>query len=429
MHRLDPAPRSYPPFVWLVRRAAGFGTGPAGPGSAAETEAWLLGAALHERDMVALFGGLISRLIACGLPLERASLHVGTLHPQLLGFAWNWSRSDGLVDEVWAGGQAREGPSYTRNPLFDVIEHGREVRARGDDPQALARFPLVAELARSGISEYLALPIGGGGGQHNAATLATRRPGGFRDEEIAVLRRMLALFGLHVERHIAWRIAGNVLEAYLGAAAGRQVLEGAIKRGSGRPIGAVIWVSDLRGYTDLSDRLKAPDMLVLLNHYFELLAGAVLARGGEVLKFMGDGLLAVFPLDGEGGPVGAAARALDAAREVLRGLARFNGGEAPADLARIEGWCPLGTGIALHLGEVFFGNVGAPERLDFTVIGPAVNVASRIEALCKGLGEPVLLTAPVARLLRLPLRDLGRHRLKGVGEPVAVFAPLAERAG
>jgi adenylate cyclase len=248
------------------------------------------------------------------------------------------------------------------------------------------------------------------------------RPGGFSESEFADIRRLFGLFALHVERHIALSLCRNVLDTYLGAAAGRRVLTGAIKRGAGEPIRAVIWASDLRGFTDLADRLDERDMIALLNAYFERLAGAVIEKGGEVMKFIGDGLLATFPFAAFDSAEAAADAALAAADQAMAAIADLNRA-APAALADIAGWQPLRTGIALHEGEVFFGNVGAPERLDFTVIGKAVNAASRIEALTKTLGREVLISGPVASRLARPLEDMGEHRLRGLVEPVRVFSP------
>jgi adenylate cyclase len=257
---------------------------------------------------------------------------------------------------------------------------------------------------------------------HNAVSIATKQAGGFSDADRANIDRVLKLFGLHVERHIMLRIAANVLDTYLGEAAGKQVLRGSIKRGAGEAIRAIIWASDLRGFTDLSDRLAGPDIVALINAYFERLAGAVMAESGEVLKFIGDGLLAVFPYARFNSEQVAAEAALTAAQRALRAVEDLNQ-VVPPDLARIEGWRPLRTGIALHEGEVFFGNVGAPERLDFTVIGTAVNTASRVETLTKTLGRPILITEPVARRLGSPLDDLGAHALRGLATPLAIFSP------
>ena len=418
----DPAPREYPPAVHLLRRSARGSAAAPGVTTVDDIIAWLLGDAIGDNDLLTLFESLVWRLVAAGLPLDRASLHVGTLHPQMIGLTWNWELADAICDEVRVGEASLGTDAYRRNPLFRVIEHGETVRAMTDDADTVARYPLVAALAAQGYTEYTASPLGGGTVFHNAATVATRQVGGFTPAQRADLNRILKVFGLHVERHVIQRIAGNVLDTYLGAAAGARVLGGSIRRGSGEPIHAVVWASDLRGFTDLADRLDGPDMIALLNAYFERMAGAVIDHGGEVLKFIGDGLLAVFPFGAFAVETAAAEASLAAAKQAIAYLDVLNADEG-GPLSGIEGWRPLRTGIALHEGEVFFGNVGAPERLDFTVIGRAVNVAARVEALTKVLGRPILVTAPVAARLARPLESFGAHDLRGVAEQVEIFAP------
>ncbi|MET0444801.1 MAG: adenylate/guanylate cyclase domain-containing protein [Pseudorhodoplanes sp.] len=358
------------------------------------------------------------RLVAAGLPLDRASLHVGTLHPQLVGFAWNWNIADGIVDEVKVAEANLATDSFKRSPLAVVFDTGKPVIINPAEADA-DRFGLTADLRELGITQYLALPMGGAG-YHNVGTVATRQRGGFTAQQRDTLERLLRLLALHVERHIAMRIAGNVLDTYLGKLAGGRVLEGTIRRGSGTRISAVIWASDLRGFTDLSDRLDPADMLAVLNAYFEALTASVIAHGGEVLKFMGDGLLAVFPHEGHYEQRNAAEAAVGAAIAAEACVAALNR-NPPPELAAITGWQPLRSGIALHEGEVFFGNMGAPERLDFTVIGRAVNGASRVESMTKQLGRSILLTAPVAHHLATRPESLGHHNLRGMAEPIEIF--------
>jgi adenylate cyclase len=418
---LDPAPRTYPSAVSLVRRSAKSASAAPHEVKFPDIEEWLLRDATREKDMLELLESFIWRLVGAGVPLERVSLHVGTLHPQLIGFAWNWNKADGLCDEVKVAAAATESSSYRSNPLYRVFEFGEEIVRRPQTPSAIAEFPIMAELADGGITEYVALPLSGSG-YRNAITLATKRREGFSVSEIEQLKHVLNLFALLVERYSALRISENALRAYLGASAAVQVLGGSIKRGSGEAIHAIIWVSDLRGFTDLSDRLAATDMIALLNEYFEAMAGTVLSHGGEVLKFIGDGLLAVFPIEiSDDGPR-AAVSALSAARQALGCLEKINK-ETPLHLAKVEGWRPLRAGIALHEGEVFFGNIGSPERLDFTVIGPAVNEASRVEALSKVLGRNILITERVAHYLKCPLDNLGEHALRGVATPMSIYSP------
>lgn len=423
---LDPAPRSYATAVTLRRRSARGAAAAPDRTTLEEIEAWLLADAMAEDDLLALFESLCWRFVAAGFPFDRASLHVGTLHPQAIGFAWNWDRADGLTDELRVDAATLQSDAYKRNPLARVIERGEEFRADLRDPETLARYPLMAELASQGMTDYVLMPLRAGGAYHNAASGATKQAGGFTAAQMDRVRALFSLFALHAERHIVLRIAGNVLDTYLGAAAGGRVLKGAITRGAGEPIRAVIWSSDLRGFTDLSERLGGPAMIALLNAYFERLAGAVIAHDGEILKFIGDGLLAVFPYSAFASEQHAAEAALAAAEAAQAALARLNE-DAPPELAGIEGWRPLRTGIALHEGEVFFGNVGAPERLDFTVIGGAVNAASRVETLTKTLGRPILITEAVARLLSRPLERMGAHTLRGVAAPIEVFSPAGAK--
>ena len=380
----------------------------------------MLDGAVRIVDLIELFEMFVWRLIVAGLPLDRASLHVGTLHPQLIGFAWNWNIADGLVDEVKVGGATLATDAFRRSPLAVVFETGQAITIDTMDADAAARFGLTADLRELGITQYVAFPLGGAG-YHNVATIATRQPGGFTTQQRDSLERLLRLLALHVERHIAMRIASNVLDTYLGTLAGARVLEGSIKRGAGTRITAVIWASDLRGFTDLSDRLEPADMLTVLNAYFEALTSSIIAHGGEVLKFIGDGLLAVFPLDADYDQKNAGEAAVAAALAAESALARLNDAPPP-ELAQIEGWRPLRTGIALHEGDVFFGNIGAPERLDFTVIGRAVNGASRVEGMTKQLGHSLVLTEPVARRLATRPKSLGHHTLRGMAEPVEIFA-------
>ncbi len=420
---IDPAPRRYPSAVTLLRRAA---RGPAAaPAIAdiAQLEDWLLGEALAEDDMLGFFERLVWGIVATGIPLDRASLHAGTLHPQLYGYAWNWNRADGLCDETVVAEAALKSDSYRRNPIFQVIEYGKRFRGRTDDPAMRQQYPLMADLAAQGIVDYSVLPLFAGAPYHNAVTVATAVAAGFSESEYTQIERILRLISGHVQRYVAQQITANVLDTYLGPAAGMRVLRGNIQRGAGTAIRAIIWSSDLRGFTDLSDRLAGDDMIAVLNAYFECMVAAILAQGGEVLKFIGDGLLAVFPYAGFSDEAAASRAALAAAQTALANLRSLNDGPPPA-LAALPHWRPLRSGIGLHEGDVFFGNVGAPQRLDFTVIGRAVNTAARIESLSKELGRDILLSEPVARHIEAGLDDLGLHTLRGLKDPIRLFSPM-----
>jgi len=413
--------RTYPVGVTLIKRSArGAASAPA-KATIADVEEWLLHGATLENDMLLLLEAFIWHMIAAELPIDRTTLHITTLHPQLLGFGWNWRRSDGLCDEFKVAHGASDTDSFKRNTIARVIETRQCLRRNPQLPESQAEFPIMTELAEAGIHEYVAMPMGGGEYRH-IITFATTRQSGFTEAEISQVTHLLRLFSLHVERHIASRIAENALNAYLGTVAGVKVLAGSIQRGSGESIRSIIWVSDLRGFTDLSSLLSGAEMIMVLNAYFETLAGAVLSNGGEVLKFMGDGLLAVFPIGADDQRAAAANAALTAAQQAVQGLEQLNA-QSPPPLNLIKGWNPLRSGIALHEGEVFFGNIGAPDRLDFTVIGSAVNETSRVESLQKTLHRDILITEAVARHLDVPLDHLGDHSLRGVAAPLAIFSP------
>jgi adenylate cyclase len=420
---IDSHPRQYPTLVTLVRRAD------RGSGAFPETitcagiRAWLLSDAMGEKDLLPLFEALVWRMVAAGLPVDRITIHVGTLHPKLLGFYWNWNRDDGLVDELKVDQEGLDTERYKRSPLAIVIEEGKSFRARTTDQELANQYPILDDLRAQGIVDYSAFALGAGGAYHNAATISTTRDSGFSEEEMHECRRIFDLFALHVERQIAWRIAENVLDTYLGKLAGHKVLKGNIQRGAGESIRAIIWMSDLRGFSKLADHLPAQDVLNILNVYFELVAGAVIHHGGEILKFIGDGLLAVFPVTDAEDEQNAATDSLLAAQRALHDINLVNT-QSHETLDAIHGWRPLRTGIALHLGEVFFGNVGAPERLDFTVIGGAVNEVSRVEALTRELNRSILITEPVAQLLDRDLENMGSHQLRGVSSPVTLYTPV-----
>ncbi|UFW90588.1 adenylate/guanylate cyclase domain-containing protein [Bradyrhizobium barranii] len=414
----DPAPRSYPPSVSFVRRTRTSAFATTGDAiTFAAIESWLLEEASSERQMIDLLAKLIRRMKAAGSPVDRLTLHIGTLHPQLAGFAWVWNADDDFCDEVRVADAAIDSDAYRLNPLQRIVDTGETIRRAPKEPAAQVEFPIMIELASAGMTDYVAIPLSGLD-TRNVITVATKKSGGFTEDEIASMTKLFKLFALHVQRHSESKISENALGAYLGSGAAAKVLDGAIKRGAGDSIRAVIWVSDLRNFTAISDALPPEDTLVLLNAYFEAMASAVAAHGGEILKFIGDGLLAVFPVTA--GIAHASRSAVLAAEEAAARLAAFNLA-VTVPVSRPE----LRAAIVLHEGEVFFGNIGAPERLDFTVIGAAVNEACRVEALTKVLGREFLMTEAVARHLHRGTEHLGEHQLRGVSARVAVYGLAA----
>lgn len=418
---LDPLPRLYPAGVTLVKRSSnGITTAPVSA-TLSDIEDWLLHGAFREEDMASFLESLCWRFVVAGFHVDRVFLNISTLHPQLVGFAWIWNKADGLCDEVRVSNSAEESDSYLKSPLFPVFEFGETIRRNPTTDAALAEFPLMAELAQAGITDYLAFPLSGAETRH-AISLATKHPSGFDNSDLVALRRLLDLFALHVERYSSAQISNNTLNAYLGSNAASKVLAGSIRRGAGEPIQAIIWVSDLRNFTGMSDHIAGRDMLEVLNAYFEAMVQAVQSNNGQVLKFIGDGLLAVFPFIDDEQAKTSARLALAAAREAFQSFDQLNA-SPPAMLEKIDGWRPLRAGIALHEGDVFFGNIGGSARLDFTVVGPAVNEASRVEGLQKTLNRRILITGAVAPYLDCKLDYLGDHQLRGVSKSVSVYSP------
>ncbi len=421
---LDPAPRVYPDAVHLLGRGSRGEASAGTTSSVSDLEDWLLGDAINETDMLSLTESLAWRMVAAGLPVVRATIHVGTLHPQLTGFGWIWSKLDGLCDEIVIKAMSAQSEAYMRSPLRPAIEDGQSLFLDVTDAETQALYPLAAELAEQGIKHYAALPMPKriGAQRFDAVTIATAEQGGFTRQQQVQLDRVLRYLALHVHRHTARRIAENVLNVYLGHRAGKQVLEGSISRGDGNAIEAVIWFADMRGFTELTEKYSGPQVNRILNGFFEQVVGAVTGNGGDVLKFLGDGVLAVFPFECAATAADAAKAAMAAADDALRNIAAYNANPCE-DVRSLNGWTPIRCGIAMHIGEVFFGNVGGQDRLDFTVIGGAVNEAARLEALTKRVMRPVVMSQQVGDLLEIPLDDIGHHELKGIVQPVRVFAP------
>jgi adenylate cyclase len=357
----------------------------------------------------ALIAELNQRLVAAGIALARVAVFVRTLHPNVAGraFFWRAERPQEVEGNV-AEHEWMQSESHLASPIHAITTTGREIRRRLADPGCPMDFPVLADLRGEGMTDYFAAPLPSLTGEKLLASFTTRRPGGFTDAELAALRRLLTPFG-RVAEILAWRRkAQNILDAYLGRQAGEKVLAGHIRRGDGEDIHAVIWFCDLRDSTALADAMSREAFLQLLNEFFQCVLEPVLERNGEVLRFIGDAALAIFPVAHD--PAEACRRALAAAEEAHARMHALNAGRER----------PLRFGIALHLGDVLYGNIGTPSRIEFTVIGAAANEAARIEALCKTLDVPLLLSGPVARHVE-GCRPLGPHRLRGVGEPVELF--------
>jgi len=383
---------------------------------------WLIGDARRIRSAAAAIDEFAWRLYAAGMPVLRVSLHAGTLHPQFLGATLIWWRDTGRTVRVMIKHEIADLIPYAENPVRRVREGGETLRRRLEGPDVRFDFTVLQELKERGATDYVALPVGGVYGPSSyMATYVTDRPGGFSDGEIADLTRLSERLSVLIDMHNQKHIAENVLIAYLGPQTGPRVMAGQIRRGSGEAMAAVLWSSDLRSFTELSDHASGEEVIAVLNAVFDAQARAIANHGGEILKFIGDGLLAIFPVATPADAARAATNAMAAAREALAGVAALDRLPGSAQSLKMV--------VALHYGTVIYGNIGAADRLDFTVIGPGVNLVSRVEAVAKSLDLPLVVSDDFARVHGGTLRSLGRHKLRGLDQPHELFAPTDAKTG
>jgi adenylate cyclase len=380
---------------------------------------WLAGPAQHIPTLSHEFDEFAWRMLAAGFPLLRATLQLRTLHPQYLGANFVWWRTTGRTVLRLVTHEVRDLYGHEDNPVRRVLVAGETVRRRLEVADDALDFPILHDLKAQGATDYFALPLKSSFGTNHMATYVTDRPGGFTAQEIADLTRVSQRLALLADLRSQRRIASNILDAYLGPKTGPKVLAGQIRRGTGEEITAVLWSSDLRGFTTRSDRLDGPQVIAMLNALFDAQATAIAGHGGEILKFIGDGLLAIFPFEQADKAAVAARCALDAAIQAVEAARGLMHDPTLVDEP------PLEIVVALHVGTAIYGNIGAADRLDFTVIGPAVNLVSRIEAVAKALDQPIVVSDDFARAYGGPLQPLGRPELRGLATPHDLFAPTA----
>ena len=378
---------------------------------------WLVGPARRHARGLHVFDEFAWRMLAAGLPLLRLTLHARTLHPQFLGTTFTWWRTTAQTVQVLIGHEILDVVAEADNPVRRVSVDGETLRRRLSGPDAQLDFSVLHDLSGIGATDYLALPIDSAYGGHYMVSYVTDRITGFSEREITDLTRISQRLGVVFDMYSQRAIVNNLLNAYLGAKTGPKVLDGQIRRGTGEAITAVLWSSDLRGFTARSDRLPEGRTITILNALFDAQAQVIHDHGGEILKFIGDGLLAIFAIDAAVPAREATRAAFDAATQALEAVRLLSEDPAMADEP------PLEIVVALHVGTVMYGNIGAANRLDFTVIGPAVNLTSRVEAIAKAINVPIIVTDAFAAAFEGPLISLGRHRLRGLSEPHELFAP------
>jgi len=384
------------------------------PGSAAR---YLTGEGRLDRDFHRVLAGYGKALLGDGIAVDRMLVLMPTLHPLMGALNFIWTAADDVVREVARGWGSVDSEEFKRGPIAPMLAgtHG-VIRRHLCDPASPRDFGIVDDLVAQGFTDYLVVSMAPAGGRLvTAISWSTKNPGGFTDAQLQTLLSTVVYLAPLFDTHAAWRIGRGLLGVYLGADTGSRVLDGAVTRGDGGDIRAAVCFTDLRDFTALSDSLPRAELLELLNSYFDCVVGAVHANGGEVLKFIGDAVLAIFRVTDTDDERVACQRALAAARDAFDRAVRANSARS--------GRQAIDFGMSIHVGDVAYGNIGAIDRLDFTVIGPAVNLASRLHGQCKTLARPLLVSEAFAANCDEPCISLGEHHLKGVAQAVKIFAP------
>ena len=392
----------------MSRDAETINSGPMRDTGIKEIADWLIDGARSAPQPHQVLAQLSERLVACGIPLWRVAVFVRTLHPQVMGRRLVW-RPGAEVEISEAPYELLETATFRESPITRVYQTGTAIRRKLADPHCVADFPILAELRAEGVTDYLVSPLVFTDGAVHAVTCTTRQPGGFTDDEIAGIEAIITPLARVAEVRALRRTASVLLDTYVGHDAGERILAGHIRRGDIEEIHAAIWLSDMRGFTAMADRLPPRVMIDLLNRYFDCQVPVILDHGAEVLKFMGDGLLAIFTITGDETEV--CKRALVAARQAQANIAELSASAMPG----------LRFGLALHIGDVLYGNIGSGTRLDFTCIGPAVNFAARMEKLAGELGRGILASGEFARHCPSEFAAIGEFTLVGFSEPQLVF--------
>ncbi len=387
----------------------------------AELSTWIAEAGLAGQSESAILAGFCEREVARGMPLGRALVLIDTLHPIYEGRAFRWTRAQKETTLTEYGRTDDDLSRWQRSPFHRLEESDEPLLRRRLTAETEAEFSIFAELRAAGMTDYVAIANRFTGAEIIGdvdcvySSWATDAAKGFQDDEVAHLLRLSPFLALAVKSASLTRIAGTLVETYLGRDAGRRVLQGRIARGVAERIEAALWFSDLRGYTRFSDTASPGDIIPLLNHYADAIISAIHEQGGDVLKLIGDGALAIFAAEDRGRACDAA---LTAALEARRRVALVNQRRIGKGLAVTDMY------LGLHIGDVFYGNIGSKDRLDFTVIGPAVNEVSRIAAMCRSVDQPVLVSSAFAAALgekRSALVSVGRYALRGVGRPQDLY--------
>jgi adenylate cyclase len=366
-----------------------------------------------------IFVELCQRLRDKGTPVARGVLYLDSNHPQWMGASITWRTGLEQAEMFMYDYSARSDDRYFNSPVHELLTETPRIRRRLDRSEAGSWYPIYDELVGQGMTDYAAWTLQHTHGKRHTVTFASDAPAGFSERDLEVLDDLMAAFALVSEIRLKNRVTRTILETYVGPHASEQILAGATTRGSGETVHAAILICDLRDFTTISDLWPRDDVIELLNGYFDAMCDPIERHGGEILKFMGDGLLAIFPLS-DADACGNLIKAVEEARHNIEALNEANRLKVRSS--------PLDYGIGVHVGDVMYGNIGSKKRLDFTVIGPAVNIAARLEALTKTIRQKVVFSgAFVARSASPELFEaLGSFSLKGVQKPVDAFASIVK---
>ena len=386
---------------------------------------WIVRSGLAGAQETDLLREFCERCTAAGLPIVRSLAIIDTLHPVHEGTVFRW-RNDNVEEEATIQyGRTTEGAaaeSWQRSPFYHLLQSGGEELRRRLAFGEAAEFPIMQEMKDAGHTDYIVFvhrfASGAAIGEMDCvySGWSTSDPAGFSEASIAALRRLVPALGLAIKSAALAKVAGNLVEVYLGRDAGRRVLEGRIQRGVADRIEAALWFSDLRSFTTITDTAPPGEIIPLLNDYAEAVITAIHEAGGDVLKLIGDGILALFRADDPS----EACRCALKAEEILRARVKELNERRHAEERPVTS-----VYIGLHIGEVFYGNIGSVDRLDFTVVGPAVNETSRIASMCRSVDRSVLVSSTFADCLpaaeRARLVSVGRFALRGVGQAKELF--------
>jgi adenylate cyclase len=370
---------------------------------------WMIDGARPSASARQIIDGICRRIVGAGVPVGRFALFINTLHPNIEARRFTWTPDEGVA--LRDGGRglfSRE--EYVKNPLPTVTSKQVSIRRRLNNPQALAEYVILGDLKAEGFTDYLAQPLVFTTGETHAATWSTKEPGGFSQETIEVLERVRRPLARLVEAYLLRLNAASILSAYVGRNSGDQILQGRVHRGDGEEIDAAILFTDLIGFTALSNTLTGHEIVSLLNDSFDVMVPPVEAHGGEILKFLGDGFIAIFPYGEKVTLAGAVKAASEAVMEGEQKLADTEIGKTVAFRS------------AIHAGRFHYGNIGGANRLDFTAIGRPVNYAARLLAAASELSETRVASSDAAEYLCLPPRLAGEATFKGFDGLQPVFA-------